>query len=139
MTNLKKPEGIEAPLTGAQLKAIPIIAMGGLKKEAAAVANVSPQTISAWFSQPRFRTALDASRQDLSAAASVALREATVEAVGTIIELMRHGSSETTRLKAGCYVLDHVLTFTSVQSNADAISSPVDMRKLMEALGARPQ
>lgn len=139
MTDLKKPEQPEAALTAAQLTAIPILAAGSLKKDAATVANVTPQTISTWLGQPQFQAALDAARQDLSSAASIALRDATDAAVATILDLLRHGSSEATRLKAACYVLDRVLAIRTVEELPESTNSQVDMRKLMDAIGSGPQ
>lgn len=139
MTDLKKPEEFEASLTGAQLTAIPILAAGSLKKDAAAAANVTPQTVSTWLGQPQFRAALDAARLDLSTAASVALRDATGAAVDTILDLLRQGSSETTRLKAACYVLDRVLAIRTAEEPSEGNRAQVDMRKLMDAIGSGPQ
>lgn len=133
----KKPEVPEGPLTGGQLAAIPILATGGLKKDAAAAADVTPQTVSVWFGQPQFQAALEAARQELSVSARATLKEATDAAVRAILDLL-HSDSDATRLKAACYVLDRVLVMggTATDESEDARPKQVDMHKLMEAIGA---
>jgi len=128
----KNPEVDEAPLTQAQLAALPLLAAGAMKKDAAAAAGVCPQTISAWLQEPHFSAVLKAKREELAGLAAERLKEVTGLAVATVIELMESGS-ETTRLKAATYLLDRVLSLTT--GDTALPSNRTDPREALAALG----
>ena len=104
----KNHEADEASLTSQQATALPLLASGAKKKDAAAVAGVCPQTISEWLREAHFCAALQSMREELTALAAARLGEAADAAVFTILELMK-SANETIRLKAATYILDRVL------------------------------
>jgi hypothetical protein len=130
----KNPETAEALLTQAQSAALPLLAAGAKKKDAAAAAGVCPQTISAWLQEPHFSAVLQAQREQLASLAVERLREATGVAVTTVVELMESGS-EATRLKAAIYVLDRVLLLAADNSVLAVPAERTDTRDVLAALG----
>lgn len=136
MNDIKKTEVAEAALTASQCSAITVLAGGGLKKDAAAAANVTPQTVSVWLGQPVFRAGLDATRQELAASCRATLKEAANAAVRAILELLS-SESDATRLKAACYVLDRLILIgeTAPDELSESDVRKVDVQKLMAAIG----
>lgn len=130
----KNPETGEALLTQAQSAALPLLAAGAMKKDAAAAAGVVPQTVSAWLQEPHFSTALKTERERLAGLAAERLKEATGVAVETVIKLMESGS-ESTRLKAATYVLDRVVLLAADDSVGAASVDRTDARDVLAALG----
>lgn len=130
----KEAEAGEVFLTQAQAAALPLLATGAKKKDAAAVAGVCPQTISAWLQEPHFSAVLQAQRQQLAGLAVDRLREATGAAVATVIELMESGS-ESIRLKAATYFLDRVVLLTAGEPAFAAHDDRDDPREALAALG----
>ena len=112
MIEPKKAEEHEPPLTQAQLAALPLLASGAKKKDAAAAAGVCPQTISEWLSLSHFRGALLAKHKDLSALAATRLADTVDAAVSTVLEVMQT-ANEPTRLKAAMFILDRMLAMES--------------------------
>jgi hypothetical protein len=106
MLDPKKPE---EDLTQAQIAALPLLAAGTLKKDAASTAGVTPQTISEWLRLPRFRVALHSKRQELNEVVAERLSEGMGVAVNTVLELAKSGS-ESVRLKAATFVIERMLT-----------------------------
>jgi hypothetical protein len=106
MLDPKKPE---EDLTQAQIAALPLLAAGTPKKDAASTAGVTPQTISEWLRLPRFRVALHSKRQELNAVVAERLSEGVGVAVNTVLELAKSGS-ESVRLKAATFVIERLLT-----------------------------
>lgn len=130
----KKSEEDEVKFSQAQLTALPLLAAGSKKQDAAAAAGVCPQTISAWLQEPHFSAALRTKREQLSRLADERLKEATDRAVATVIELME-SSSEATRLKAAIYVLDRAVLLAAGDSVSAASVDGTDTRDVLAALG----
>jgi hypothetical protein len=130
----KNLEDHEAVLTQGQAAALPLLAAGAKKKDAAVVAGVCPQTISAWLQEPHFSAVLHAQRQQLAGLAVDRLREATGAAVATVIELMESGS-EAVRLKAATYFLDRVVLLAPGDPAFAAPTEQTDTRQVLAALG----
>jgi hypothetical protein len=130
----KNSEVGEAQFTQAQSAALPLLAAGAKKKDAAVAAGVCPQTVSAWLQEPHFSAMLQAQRQHLAALAADRLREATAVAVTTIVQLME-SSNELIRLKASTYLLDRVLLLTPGDQVFAVPTEPTDARELLAALG----
>lgn len=128
----KKPEADEALLTQAQSAALPLLAAGAKKKDAATAAGVCPQTISVWLQEPHFSAALRSQRKHLAGLAFEQLREATGTAVATVVELMA-SSNESVRLKAATYLLDRVVLLTA--GDAEVPDDRADFREALAALG----
>jgi hypothetical protein len=128
----KNPEAPEATLTSQQTTALPLLAAGAKKRDAAAAAGVCPQTISAWLQEPHFSAVLKTKREQLAGLAVERLKEATDRAVATVIELMESGG-EPSRLKAAIYLLDRVLLLAAGET-APASDRP-DSREVLLALG----
>jgi hypothetical protein len=105
MLDPKKPK---EDLTQAQIAALPLLAAGTLKKDAASTAGVTPQTISEWLRLPRFRAALHSKRQELNAVVADRLSEGIGVAVNTVLELAKSGS-ESVRLKAAIFAIERLL------------------------------
>ena len=79
---------------------------------------------------------LDAARQELSASCQATLREAADAAVRAILELLS-STSDATRLKAACYVLDRLILIgdTAPDELSESDVRKVDVQKLMAAIG----
>lgn len=134
MEEPKKSEEDEVKLSQAQLTALPLLAAGSKKQDAAAVAGVCPQTVSAWLQEPHFSAALRTKREQLAGLADERLKEATDRAVATVIGLME-SSSEAIRLKAATYVLDRVALLTVGEPAFAASVNRADTRDVLAALG----
>lgn len=132
--NTKNPEVPERLLTQAQSAALPLLAAGAKKKDAAVVAGVCPQTVSEWLQQPHFLAALQDHREKLAGLAVERLREATVTAVDTVIGLMESGS-ESIRLRAASYFLDRVLLLAAGEHVFAAPADRTDTGDVLAALG----
>jgi hypothetical protein len=130
----KKAETDEGLLTPAQSAALPLLAAGAKKKDAAAAAGVCPQTISTWLQEPHFTAVLQAQREQLASLAVEQLRQATGVAVTTVVELME-SSSESIRLKAATYVLDRVVLLDAGASAFAVAPDQTDAREALAALG----
>ena len=130
----KNPEVGEAILTQAQSAALPMLATGAKKKDAAAAAGVCPQTVSTWLQEPHFSAALRAQREQLAGLAVDRMREVTGVAVATVVALMESGS-ETVRLKAATYFLDRVVLLAAGDSVFDAPADRAGIRDLLIGLG----
>jgi hypothetical protein len=130
----KNPEAPEASLTSQQTTALPLLASGAKKKDAAAAAGVCPQTVSAWLQEPHFSGALRTKREQLAGLAVERFKETTDLAVATVIELME-SSSEAIRLKAATYVLDRVVLLTVGEPAFAAPVDKTDTRDVLAALG----
>jgi hypothetical protein len=130
----KKDEMGEAVLTPAQSAALPLLAAGAKKKDAAAAAGVCAQTISTWLNEPHFSAVLKAQREQLASLAVEQLRQATGVAVTTVVELME-SSSEPIRLKAATYVLDRVVLLGAGDPALAVPADQTDPRQLLAALG----
>lgn len=128
MQNPKKPEAHAAHLTQAQQTALPLLAAGAQKKDAAAAAGVCPQTVSGWLKLPLFSATLRATRKELSALAAARLGEATDAAMVTVMDLMKSGN-DATRLKAAMFVIEKLLVLNPASFPVephDDIGSPPD-------------
>src|SRR5271154_26474 len=130
----KKAESGEALLTQAQAAALPLLAAGAKKKDAAAVAGVCPQTISTWLQEPHFSSVLQAQREQLAALAADGLREATVVAVATVVDLMRTGN-DSIRLKAAAYFLDRIVLISAGDPVCAVPTERTDAREALATLG----
>src|ERR1700730_14913008 len=104
----KNPEASEDFLTQAQLAALPLLAAGAMKKDAAAAAGVVPQTVSAWLQAPHFSTALKTELVRLAGGGDQSRDEVAAVRLAKGSKLMESGS-ESTRLQAATYVLDRVV------------------------------
>jgi hypothetical protein len=131
--NTKKHEAIAASLTQGQSVALPLLAAGVKKQDAAAAVGVCPQTVSTWLQQPDFAAALREQREYLAGLASERLRELVGTAVTTVEKLLESGS-ESVKLKAAIYVLDRVVLLAAADS-VPALPSSNDPRQLLAALG----
>jgi hypothetical protein len=132
--NTKNPEADEATLTQAQSAALPLLAAGAKKKDAATAVGVCPQTISAWMHEPHFSAVLQSERERLAGLAAEGLREATGVAVATVVALVESGS-ESIRLKAATYFLDRVVLLTAGDPAFAAPADRTDSRQVLAALG----
>lgn len=130
----KNPEDHEVVLTQAQTAALPLLAAGAKKKDAAAAAGVCPQTISTWLQEPRFSAVLQAQREQLASLPVERIKQVTGIAVTTIVELMESGS-ESTRLKAATYVLDRVVLLAAGDPTFAVPADQTDPRQALAALG----
>ena len=103
-------------LEAKQLQAVALLASGCSAKDVALELQVSPQTISAWRSQPAFRNALNNLKIQCLISARDNLRTLSVDATAELAGLMKHAKSERVRLQAalailrGVGVLDHKYT-----------------------------
>jgi hypothetical protein len=130
----KKTEPGEALLTQAQVAALPLLAAGAKKKDAAATAGVCPQTISAWLQEPHFSAALQAQREQLASLAVERFRQAVGIAVTTVVELME-SDSEVMRFKAAAYLLDRVFLLATGDPALALPTDQADTRQVLTALG----
>jgi hypothetical protein len=130
----KKPEAEEATLTQAQSAALPLLAAGSKKKDAASAAGVCPQTISVWMQEPHFSAVLREQREHLTVLASERLREAAGSAVATVLELMESGS-EPIKFKAATYILDRIVVLAAAGSLPALQAGKDDPREFLAALG----
>jgi hypothetical protein len=130
----KNSEGTEALLTQQQIAALPLLAVGAKKKDAAAAAGVCAQTVSSWLTQSGFNAALVAKREELTASAAARLRDATELAVDAIVALITSGS-ENARLKAAIFVLERVLALDCAPANSEMSDPTVDDVALLASLG----
>jgi len=134
MDYTKKPEAAEVCLTPQQATALPLLASGALKKDAAEAAGVCAQTVSAWLHQPHFTAALQAQRKQLAGLASERLSK-LVGTAATVLEKLLESGSEAVQFRTATYVLDRVALLTAgdtlraVQPNSD------DPRELLASLG----
>ena len=135
-TNPKNHEANEVFLTPQQVTALPLLASGAKKKDAAATAGVCPQTISTWLQEPHFSAALRTQREKLAALASDRLRDATDAAVNTVVKLME-SNSEAIKLKAATYILDRVVLLDSSGTLPYPQPSLEDSLGLLAALGVK--
>ncbi|MDO9454139.1 MAG: hypothetical protein Q7J29_14975 [Stagnimonas sp.] len=94
-----------ANLTDKQLCAARVLAEGGLCKDAATAADVTPETISAWKKQTSFQHYANALRNEKHKAARDALRTQALVAIETLGALMASAKSQETRRKAAVDVL----------------------------------
>jgi hypothetical protein len=130
----KNPEADEALLTQAQSAALPLLAAGGKKMDAAAAAGVCPQTISKWLQEPHFSAALRVQRGQLAGLAVERLNAATDVAVATVVKLME-SDSEAMRFKAATYVLDRLVLLAVGDPAFAAPADQTDTRQVLAALG----
>jgi hypothetical protein len=130
----KNPEANEVLLTQQQIAALPLLAVGAKKKDAAAAVGVCAQTVSSWLSQPHFNAALVTKRDELTASAAARLRDATEAAVDSIVALITSGS-ENARLKAAIFVLERVLALDCPHANSETSDPTVDDVALLASLG----
>jgi hypothetical protein len=132
----KNHEADEVFLTPQQATALPLLASGAKKKDAAATVGVCPQTISMWLREPHFSAALRTQREKLTALASERLRDATEAAVDTVLDLMQSGS-EAIKFKAATYILDRVVLLDSNGTLPNPQPSCEDSLGLLAALGVK--
>lgn len=130
----KNPETGEALLTQAQAAALPLLAAGAKKKDAAAAAGVCPQTVSTWLQEPYFSAALRARREQLAGLAVERLKQATSVAVTTVVELME-SDSEVMRFKAAAFLLDRVFLLAAGDPALAMSADQADTRQVLAALG----
>jgi len=130
----KNPEVEEALLTQSQSVALPLLAAGAKKKDAAAAAGDCAQTVSEWLQEPHFSTALVAQRTRLASLAVERMKAVTGKAVETVAQLME-SNSEAMRLKAASYFLDRVVLLASPDSVMAASAEKPDARQYLAALG----
>lgn len=135
-----EPKEGEPALTQSQLVALPLLAAGAKKKEAAAAAGVCAQTVSDWLRAPHFAAALQDKRDELNALASARLAELSDAAVTTVRNLLT-GGAEATRLKAAIFVLERMILLRPVappdiadDRNADLTQDQADFRNLIRKL-----
>jgi hypothetical protein len=130
----KNPEVEKAMLTQAQTAALPLLAAGAKKKDAAAAAGVCAQTVSEWLQEPHFSAALEAQRTRLASLAVEQMKAVIGKAVEAVAELME-SNSEAMRFKAATYFLDRVIFLAAPDSVLAASTEKPDTREFLAALG----
>lgn len=93
-------------LNSKQLIAAFELATGKSKKQAAAKANVTPQTLSQWLKIPAFEAKINEYQHECLDEAQMRFKRLAGDAVSSLEDVLRNADSDKAKLDAAKYVID---------------------------------